>query len=109
MNTHLGTKVWSALGLLALLAAVSLAPSPRLRDRANDVAERAWSAWLEQTFDPVMADCIRFEVEAHVPTGELEALLRMNDDPFAVPRLRPTLDRATLRCSRRHATPELGE
>lgn len=92
----------TAAAAIALAAHVPVPARIRLPDRD---AQRAWSAQLDRDFGPVLADCVQFEVESHVPPVQLEAMLaRASDDARLFPYLRQTMESAMARCFRRHPT-----
>ncbi|MGI4952528.1 MAG: hypothetical protein ACRYGM_12055 [Janthinobacterium lividum] len=79
-------------------SAVALAteiPAPARLRLPNREAQRAWSAQLDRDFGPVLADCVRFEIEGHVPPVQLEAMLaRASDDARLFPYLRQKVESA---------------
>ena len=62
-----------AAGLTVATALVAYMPSPARVSLPDREAQRVWSAQLDRDFGPVLADCVRFEVEGHVPPLQLEA------------------------------------
>ncbi len=97
LNVATGVTVASAIALAAHL------PVPARIHLPDRDAQRAWSAQLDRDFGPVLADCVRFEVEGHVPPVQLEAMLaRVSSDARLLPYLRQTVGSAMARCLRRH-------
>ncbi len=103
------TTTRAALVFAGLLALAAL-PKPRVVDVPDQAANHVWSAYLSDNFAPVMADCVRFEVEGHVSGIELEQLLaRAGGDPRFSPRLSAIVDRSKQRCMKRHLVIEAGD
>ncbi len=97
LNVAMGLTVATAIALAAHI------PAPARIDLPDREAQRAWSAQLDRDFGPVLADCVRFEVEGHVPPVQLEAMLaRASGDARLFPYLRQTVESAMARCLRRH-------
>ena len=97
LNVAAGLTVATAIALAAYI------PVPSRIHLPDREARRAWSAQLDRDFGPVLADCMRFEVEGHVPPVQLEAMLaRASGDARVFPYLRQTVESAMARCLRRH-------
>ncbi len=97
LNVAAGLTVATAIALAAHI------PVPARIHLPDQDAQRAWSAQLDRDFGPVLADCVRFEVEGHVPPVQLEAMLaRASGDARLFPYLRQTVESAMARCFRRH-------
>lgn len=99
------TRVGLVLIPIAAVGAAGSAFGPRAlpQNFPDRPLARAWAASLRATLAPETADCLRFEVEAHVPPAALEAMLRdAGGDPRQHPRLARRLDDAASRCRRRH-------
>jgi hypothetical protein len=97
LNAAAGLLVASAIALAAYI------PVPVRMHLPDRDAQRAWSAQLDRDFGPVLADCVRFEVEGHVPPVQLEAMLaRSSGDARLFPYFRQTVETAMARCLRRH-------
>ena len=97
--------VAAALVPFALASAIQVkVPLVSLPDRGS---VRAWSAGLDRDLDPVMADCVRFEITGHVAPADLEAMLaRAHGDARLSPWLLAVTERAKARCIRRHGGPD---
>ena len=92
-----GLTVATAIVLAAYM------PMPTRISLPDREAERIWSAQLDRDLDPVLADCVRFEVAGHIPQAQLEAMLaRASGDARLFPYLRQTVELAMARCIRRH-------
>jgi hypothetical protein len=99
LNLAAGLTAATAIALAAHM------PAPVHMILPDREAQRAWSAHLDREFGPVLADCVRFEVEGHVPPVQLEAMLaRASGDARLFPYLRQTVETAIARCLRRHPT-----
>lgn len=105
MTRVFGLNVVAGLTVATAIALAARIPVPGRISLPDRNVQRAWSAQLDRDFGPVLADCVRFEVEGHVPPVQLEAMLaRASGDARLFPYLRQKVESAMARCLRRHPT-----